>query len=302
MRVGVLAGFDEALVKALQLEIEAAPGATWVDLKLGPTSLDVPPTVDVVLDRASHENAFYAAWVRYAEDQGVRVVNHPRRTSAGSPFADLVRARKAGLMVAETVLLPAKAYAAHLGASALKNLAFPLDWSEVWSRVSPRARVLPALSMSMLTGVEVRDVEGLLAVYDRTGETPTMVQRCVEGQRVRAFCISGADCEFLVLDENGLALTEECLDGESMKTLLAASRASAAALELECVALDFTLTPEGAVLTAVDAAAAEIEPSTLGDARFGAVVKALAALLTKPQRAAAAKKPARAAKRPRPGS
>ncbi len=280
MRVGVLAGFDEALVDALRREVECNPSATWVDLKLGSTALDEVSPVDVLLDRASHENPFYAAWLRCAEDAGVRILNAPGRNRAGAPFADLVRVQRAGLPVAQAVLLPTKEYPAHLGASALTNLDFPLDWEAVWARVGPRARLLPAIPMSMLAGVEVRDVQGLLAAYDRSGQTPAMVQSCVDGRRARAFWIGEQTVAVQCFENDGLPRPDERGDEPTCELVRAAMQKVAAVLDLACAACDFTVTADEVVLTAVDTAAPEIDPILMGEERFLSVVKALAQSLT----------------------
>lgn len=293
MRVGVLAGFDEALVDALRREVGNT--ATWVDLKLGSTAFDADLRVDVILDRASHENPFYAAWVRCAEDRGVRVLNASARNRAGAPFADLMRVRQGGLSVAETVLLPTKEYPAHLGASALTNLAFPLDWDAVWARVAPRARLLPALPMSMLTGVEVRDVQGLLAAYDRSGQTPAMVQRCLDGRRARAFWVRGQAVEVQCFEDDGLPAEEDVGDSPISALVRESVLKVAAILDLDCAALDFTITADGAVLTAVDTAAPEIDPVLLGEERFLRVVKSLAHMLTAAPRVKAPRRKSTAA-------
>lgn len=277
MRIAVLAGFDEALVDALGAQLKGIAGVELVELSIGATPCEATaPLVDVVLDRASHENAFFRAWVHQAAARGVRVVNPPQRTGPGCGFADLVRAQRAGFRTAQTVLLPAKAYAAHIGASALRNLAFPLDWQGLLDGLGGSAVLLPAVPMTAARGVPVEHVQMLLAAYDQTGTTPTLLQASVHGERVRAWCVRGAQPVLQRMDAEAVPLPDNAPSVAAVDCVAPVAARLLEALDLDFAAVDFCCTDGEALLLAVDAAAPEIDPESMGPGFFAIVVQQLA--------------------------
>ncbi|MSR75012.1 MAG: hypothetical protein EXS14_06055 [Planctomycetes bacterium] len=305
MKIGLLAGFDEALVDALTVQLGNLPSVEVVNLRIGATGCTAAPALDVLLDRASHENAFFRAWVAQAEAHGVRVVNPPARTGPGAGFAELVKAARAGFRVVDSVLLPAKSYATHIGATALHNLDFPLNWDAILAGLGGSAVLLPAVALPGARGIPVDDVGMLLAAYDQTGTTPTLLQATQHGELVRAWCVRGHLPVLQKLDAETGMVPDMAPAAETCAGVLPVANRLLEILALDFAAIDFCCTLDGPVLLAVDAAAPEMDPDGMGPVFFDTVVRNLALRLAQTQSVAtaAATQPKRATtRRPRGGT
>ena len=164
---------------------------------LGGASEFEEPRYAVIVDRISHEVPYYRAHLKSAALMGTVVVNDPFWWEADEKFFECTLARKIGVAVPRTVLLPNKSYIPDINEQSLRNLRFPLDWDGIIGQVG-----LPAI-MKPNTGGGWKDVfrvdtkEELIAAYDQTGTTTfgqrpkTMIlQEFIEWQDyVRCICI-----------------------------------------------------------------------------------------------------------------
>lgn len=286
MKIALLSGFEESLTSALEADLAQRKGVEVIRLAIGATGLEATAPADVVLDRASHENAFYRAWIAQQSALGARIVNPPERTGQGCAFADLTRARRAGIATADTLLLPAKSYAAHIGASALRNLAFPLNWDRLMEDLGGSAQLLPATPVSAARALPVEDVRTLLHWYDQSGMMPLMLQRAGPGRAIRAWCTRGGEPVLCARDDEGLLDAEAAISSEERDAVLSAARRLNEALALDHCAADFSVSGAEAVLTMIDATASELEAGQIGEERFQQVVIQLAQCLTGRRRGA----------------
>jgi len=142
----------------------------------GIPEVEEPPRYQVVVDRISHEVPFYRAYLKSAALQGTVVVNDPFWWEADEKFFECTLARKLGVAVPRTVVLPNHSYVPFIDPQrSLRNLEYPLDWERIIAYVG-----LPAV-LKPNTGGGGRDVftmvdslQELIEAYDRT-ETKTMI-------------------------------------------------------------------------------------------------------------------------------
>src|SRR5258708_31121340 len=144
-RVGILVGrektFPDALIRNLNERGQGAVTAEY--LKLGGVRYDAPRSYDLVIDRISHEVPFYRATLKRLALEGAIIINNPFWWSADDKFFNFSLARKLGVAVPRTVLLPQKDYIKGIVTESLRNLEFPLDWQAIIDYVGLPAIMKP---------------------------------------------------------------------------------------------------------------------------------------------------------------
>jgi hypothetical protein len=187
-RIGLVVGDQESFSKTLLERLGKASGIEAELARIGATPERFVPRYDVLFDRISHRIPHYRSFLRAAALAGARVVNDPGATH--DRFVALSTAAKIGLHTPRAVLLPQKRYAPPIDPErALVNLEYPLRWNEATEYVG-----LPGLvrriDRGLVDSVMVRDMEGLLAAYDASGEGVMMLQQHLEGRPfVRCVCV-----------------------------------------------------------------------------------------------------------------
>ena len=180
--VGILFGMERTFPPALAAEIERR-GAGKVSARLvsiGPVRQDRRAGYDVILDRISHEVPFYRSWLKAEAAQGTQVVNNPFWWTADDKFLDNVIAAKAGVAVPRTVILPHKQHPPNTSSDSFSNLAYPLDWDEVFSYLRFPIFMKPADGGGWRDVHKVDDPAAFFAAYDRTHTLCMMAQEAID--------------------------------------------------------------------------------------------------------------------------
>ena len=89
------------------------------------------PKYSVIVDRISHEVPYYRAHLKSMAILGTAVVNDPFWWEADEKFFECTLARKLGVAVPKTVVLPNKSYIPDINEGSLRNLAYPVDWKGI---------------------------------------------------------------------------------------------------------------------------------------------------------------------------
>jgi hypothetical protein len=192
-RVGLLVGGERAFpgpfLETLNRKgFEADVSAEMVRLG-GATDVD-EARYAVLVDRISHRVPYYRAHLQSAAASGTAVVNDPFWSCADQRFFQCTLARRLGLRVPRTALLPNKAYHPGLDpAVSLRNLEFPLDWGRLLDFVGLPALLKPNHGPP---GRETRvsSQAELLAAYDRSGRETMVLQESPEwDDYLRCICV-----------------------------------------------------------------------------------------------------------------
>ena len=202
-RVGILVGrektFPEALIKNIN---ERGNGNTVADyVKLGGVRHDDPPRYDLVVDRISHEVPFYRASLKRMVLEGTIVINNPFWWSADDKFFNYSLARKLGVAVPKTILLPQKAYIEGIVGESLRNLEFPLDWRAIVDFVGMPAILKPFDGGGWKNVSKVNSLEELWSEYDKTGTLCMTLQEFIDfDQFVRCYCVGQEEVMIMAYD------------------------------------------------------------------------------------------------------
>ncbi len=202
-RVGILVGrektFPDALIKGIN---ERGKGSVVADfITLGGVRYDAPPPYDLVIDRISHEVPFYRATLKRLALEGAIIINNPFWWSADDKFFNYSLARKLGVAVPKTVLLPQKDYIKGIVSESLRNLEFPLDWQAIIDYVGLPAFLKPFDGGGWKNVSRVTTLEELITEYDQTGTLCMTLQESIEfDQFVRCYCVGQEEVMIMAYD------------------------------------------------------------------------------------------------------
>jgi len=202
-KVGILVGrektFPEALIRNVSERSNGAVAAEY--LVLGGIRHDAPPQYDLVIDRISHEVPFYRATLKRLALEGTIIINNPFWWSADDKFFNYSLARKLGVAVPKTVLLPQKDYIPGIVSESLRNLEFPLDWQAIIDYVGLPAFMKPFDGGGWKNVSKVNTLQELIHEYDQTGTLCMTLQESIEfDQFVRCYCIGQEDVMIMPYD------------------------------------------------------------------------------------------------------
>lgn len=199
MKIGLLCGREYAFPPAFLARVNAlgAPhGITAEFLSLTGTRMGEPSGYRVIVDRISHEVEYYRAYLKHAVLEGTYVINNPFWWTADDKFFNYSVARRIGVAVPKTVLLPQKSYPADLDLTgeSLHNLGFPIDWDGLLDYVGRPAILKPYSGGGWKHVYKVHDRAELIAAYDRTGPYCMTLQEFISfDQYVRCFTFGQTD-------------------------------------------------------------------------------------------------------------
>ena len=202
-RVGILVGREKTFPEVLIARInERGRGETVAEyIKLGGIRHDAPPKYDLVIDRISHEVPFYRATLKRMALEGTIVINNPFWWSADDKFFNYSLARKLGVAVPKTVLLPQKDYMQGISSESLRNLEFPLDWQGIIDFVGLPAILKPFDGGGWKNVSRVNSLEELWAEYDKTGTLCMTLQEFIDfDQFVRCYCVGQEEVMIMAYD------------------------------------------------------------------------------------------------------
>src|SRR5438876_9947497 len=202
-RVGILVGRDKTFPDALIKNInERGDGKTVAEfIKLGGVRHDEPPRYDLVIDSISHEVPFYRATLKRMALEGTIIINNPFWWSADDKFFNYSLARKLGVAVPKTVLLPQKDYIEGIVSESLRNLEFPLNWQAIVDYVGFPAFMKPFDGGGWKNVSKINSLEQLIAEYDQTGTLCMTLQESIEfDQFVRCYCIGQVEVMIMHYD------------------------------------------------------------------------------------------------------
>lgn len=202
-RVGILVGrektFPDALIKKIN---ERGRGEIVAEfIKLGGIRHDASPEFDLVIDRISHEVPYYRATLKRMALEGTIIINNPFWWSADDKFFNYSLAKKLGVAVPKTVLLPQKDYIVGIVSESLRNLEFPLDWQGIIDYVGLPAFLKPFDGGGWKNVSKVNSLEELWAEYDQTGTLCMTLQEAIDfDQFVRCYCVGQQEVMIMAYD------------------------------------------------------------------------------------------------------
>jgi glutathione synthase/RimK-type ligase-like ATP-grasp enzyme len=181
-KIGILFGVENSFPSALAEHINARniDGVQAEFVLTGAVNLDRVPRYAVIVDRISHDVPFYRALLKHAVLHGAAVINDPFRASADDKFLNYSLARRLGVAVPVTVLLPHKEHPRETSDKSMRNLEFPLDWESVFATAGEHGFLKPIDGGGWRDVHEVHGREQFFWAYDRSRDRCMVYQKAVE--------------------------------------------------------------------------------------------------------------------------
>ncbi len=181
-RIGVVYGMENTFPPALVDKINSmnVPGVVAEHVKVGAVRMDEHCPYRVIIDRISHDIPFYRAWLKNAVLDGATVVNDPFWWSADDKFFNYALAQRLGVAVPKTVVLPHKHHPPGTSDQSMRNLAYPLDWPEVFHYIGFPAWLKPHSGGGWKSVYKVNTPEEFFEAYNDTGDLCMTLQQGIE--------------------------------------------------------------------------------------------------------------------------
>lgn len=211
-KVGILVGrektFPDALIRSINERGKGEVVAEYITV--GGVRYDEGREYEIIIDRISHEVPFYRAMLKRAALEGTLVINNPFWWSADDKFFNFALAKKLGVAIPKTVLLPQKDYIPGIVTESLRNLEFPLDWQGIVDYTGLPAILKPFDGGGWKNVSRVNTLEELWFEYDQTGTLCMTLQEFIHfDQFVRCYCIGQEEVMIMPYDP-----TKSYLSGE----------------------------------------------------------------------------------------
>ncbi len=146
----------------------------------------------VIIDRISQDVPFYRAFLKNAALCGTAVINNPFWWSADEKFFNNCLATKIGVPVPKTVILPSRDHPADTSEQSFANLAYPLDWENIFHYIGFPAYMKPFAGGGWKNVYRVDDPNDFYQKHGETGELVMLLQEeIVFDEYYRCYCIGG---------------------------------------------------------------------------------------------------------------
>ncbi len=181
-KIGIIYGMENSFPAALvdRINSKNVPGVVAEHIRLGGVKMAEPSGYRVIIDRISHDIEFYRAYLKNAMLNGTIVINNPFWWSADDKFFNYALARKLGVAVPNTVVLPHKSHPAGTTVQSMRNLQFPLNWDEVFEYIGFPAFLKPFSGGGWKHVYKVDSPEEFFSAYDETGSLCMTLQTAVD--------------------------------------------------------------------------------------------------------------------------
>ena len=181
-KIGIIYGMENTFPPALVDKINSmnVPDVVAEHIKIGGIKMADPSGYSVIIDRISHDIAFFRAYLKNAVLSGATVINNPFWWSADDKFFNYALASKIGVAIPKTVVLPHKAYPPGTTAQSMRNLQYPLNWDEIFEYIGFPAFLKPFSGGGWKSVYKVTSPEELFKAYDDTGDLCMTLQEGIE--------------------------------------------------------------------------------------------------------------------------
>ncbi len=178
-KIGILFGQEQSFPPAFVERVNQKTGGQDIVaefVKIDRVEQGEPCGYDVVIDRISQDVPFYRAWLKNAALTGTAVVNNPFWWSADEKFFNNALATKIGVAVPKTVLLPSHQLPTDTSDQSFRNLAYPLNWEEIFRYVGWPAFFKPFAGGGWKSVYRLHNPDEFFNAYRETGQLVMMLQ------------------------------------------------------------------------------------------------------------------------------
>jgi len=193
-KIGILFGQERSFPMAFVEKINSKniPGIVAEPVRIEKVVQGDPSGYAVIVDRISQDVPFYRAFLKNAALCGTAVINNPFWWSADEKFFNNCLATKIGVPVPKTVILPSREHPVDTNDQSFSNLAFPLDWEDIFKYIGWPAYMKPFAGGGWKHVYKLRSMEEFFQKHSETGQLVMLLQEeIIFDEYYRCYCIGG---------------------------------------------------------------------------------------------------------------
>jgi glutathione synthase/RimK-type ligase-like ATP-grasp enzyme len=146
----------------------------------------------VIVDRISQDVPFFRTYLKNAALTGTAVINNPFWWSADEKFFNNCLMTEIGIPVPKTAILPSYDLPTDTTHDSFTNLAYPLNWEEIFAYVGFPAYMKPFAGGGWKNVYRLNSQEEFYQKHTETGQLVMMLQEeIVFEEYYRCYCVGG---------------------------------------------------------------------------------------------------------------
>jgi len=193
-KIGILHGQERTFPQAFieRVNSKNAEGIYAEPVRIDKVMQGEATEYAVIVDRISQDVPFYRAYLKNAALCGAAVINNPFWWSADEKFFNNCLATKINVPVPKTVILPSRDLPPDTSDNSFANLAYPMDWENIFNYVGFPAYMKPFAGGGWKNVYKLSSVEDFFDKHAETGQLIMMLQEeIVFEEYYRCYCIGG---------------------------------------------------------------------------------------------------------------
>ena len=144
----------------------------------------------VIIDRISQDVPFYRTWLKNAALTGTSVINNPFWWSADDKYFNNCLMTQVGVPVPKTAILPSYERPTDTTDQSFSNLAYPLNWEEIFNYVGFPAYMKPYAGGGWKNVYRLASKDDFYDKHKETGQLVMLLQEeIVFEEYYRCYCI-----------------------------------------------------------------------------------------------------------------
>ncbi|MBN8838393.1 MAG: hypothetical protein J0I09_14115 [Sphingobacteriia bacterium] len=193
-KIGILHGKERTFPEAFIERINAKniEGVIAESVRIDKVMQGEATEYAVIVDRISQDVPFYRAYLKNAALCGTAVINNPFWWSADEKFFNNCLATKINVPVPKTVILPSRELPDDTSEASFANLAYPLDWENIFNYVGFPAYMKPFAGGGWKNVYKLNTIDEFFEKHQETGQLVMLLQEeIVFEEYYRCYCIGG---------------------------------------------------------------------------------------------------------------
>lgn len=191
-KIGILFGKERSFPMAFveRVNSKGVPGVMAEPVRIDKAMQGEHCGYDVIIDRISQDVPFYRTFLKNAAVTGTAVINNPFWWSADDKYFNNCLMTKVGVPVPKTVILPSRDHPDDTTGESFSNLAYPLDWENIFQYVGFPAYMKPFAGGGWKNVYRLANKDEFFEKHAETGQLVMLLQEeIVFEEYYRCYCI-----------------------------------------------------------------------------------------------------------------
>lgn len=193
-KIGILHGKERSFPEAFVARVNAkkVEGIQAEPVHIDKALQGEPSGYSVIIDRISQDVPFYRTWLKNAALTGTAVINNPFWWSADDKYFNNCLMTQLEIPVPNTAIIPSHELPDDTSAASFSNLAYPLDWDAIFSKVGFPAYMKPFAGGGWKNVYRLANADEFYEKHKETGQLVMLLQEeIVFTEYYRCYCIGG---------------------------------------------------------------------------------------------------------------